>query len=99
VVRTARGTVRAAAGCAVEAPDADVGRAWVALPGGEGELVRGLARDLELTGLRAHANGADLAPRDAAAPADEGQQPAGLGLLAAAEVDLEEDGRAREVAA
>jgi ABC-type phosphate/phosphonate transport system ATPase subunit len=48
-------------------------RARVGLTRGERELLRGLARDLELARLRVHANGADLVPRDAAAPADEGQ--------------------------
>jgi len=68
------------------------------LSGGEGEVVGGLCRDLELTGLRADADGADLATRDAAPPANQRQQPTGLRLLARPQVDLEEHRGAREVA-
>jgi hypothetical protein len=68
------------------------------LSGGEREVVGGLLRDLELTRLGADPDGADLAARDAAPSANQGQQPAGLRLLARPQVDLEEHRGAREVA-
>ncbi|HEX9101627.1 MAG TPA: hypothetical protein VF997_05455, partial [Polyangia bacterium] len=66
-----------------------MGRARIALGRVGRELVGDAARDLEVGPVARDADGADLAARDAAAPADQRQDPVGLGAILGAEVDLE----------
>ena len=77
--------------------DVNVRGARIALRRSQGEILGCLARDLELARLRAHADGAHLTPCDAAAPADERQQPARLGPAFCPEIHAKHDGIAREI--
>jgi hypothetical protein len=79
--------------------DAHVGRPRIGLACGQREVVRGVAQDLEVAGHGPDADRADLVARDAAAPADQREQPARLCFLVAADVDPEQHGAAREVGA
>lgn len=75
----------------------DVRGARIALRRSQREILGCLARDLELAVLRTDADGANLSPGDAAAPADERQQPAWLGPAFRPEIHAKHDGVAREL--
>src|SRR5581483_8685317 len=75
--------------------DAHVRGARIALGGVGGEVGGGLGGDLEEGAVARDADGADLAPRDGAAAANQRQDPVGLGAILGAEVDLEQHHLAR----
>jgi hypothetical protein len=75
----------------VGARDGDVARTRIGLAGGEGEVRRGIARDLEHRLVGADPDRAHLPARDAAAATDERQQPARIGAIVGAQVDAERD--------
>ena len=75
--------------------------ARIELRGGVGELRRGVAGDLERRLVRSDPDRAHLAPGDTAAPADERQHPARIGVVLGADVHAKEDrlsGQLRPVA-
>ena len=72
--------------------DVDVRSARIALRRSQLEILGCFTGDLELARLRTHADGADLASGDAAASADEGQQPARLGPAFGPEVHAKHHG-------
>src|SRR5215510_11857722 len=83
----------------VERLDVDVAILGVGLADGGGEALADVVRDLDAGLAREDPDVADRVLGDAAAPAQERDQPFRIGVLRAADVDREPDELARVVAA